>query len=101
MTKEEIIKGLYSDMTKNQLPDAKSEDDTFYFDESTGTYYLLTGRAQMERPNIELAKKYFENAIIPLRHAPAGSDEFQKALYLAIAVEAIDKMLKGKKKNEG
>lgn len=94
MTKEEIVKGLYAGLSKNRLPDTNVEDLPYYFDEGTGTWYLLTGKSQMDRPNMELAKKYFENALVPLRRAPAGSDEFQKALYCAIAVECIDRLLK-------
>lgn len=93
--KEEIVKGLYMGIKKNSLPDVK-EDLPFYFDEGTGTYYMLTGKAQMDRPNVELAKKYFEEALIPLRRAATGTEDFRKALYCAIAVECIDKMLKGK-----
>ena len=99
MSHEEIIRGLYSSLKKDSLPDPNGEE-TYYFDEGTGTYYMLTGKAQMDRPNIELAKKYFENAIIPLRKAPAGSDDFQKALYCAIAVECIDRLLKEGEKNK-
>ena len=94
MTKEEIITGLYRDLSKNRLPDL-GEEKPYYFDEGTGTWYALTGKSQIDRPNVELAKKYFENAIIPIKRSPAGSDDFQKALYCAIAVECIDKLLKG------
>ena len=93
--REQLIRGLYSDMKKDTLPDVDN-DSTYYFDEGTGTYYALTGNARMDRPNIELAKKYFENALIPLKRSPAGSDDFQKALYCAIAIESIDRLLKSK-----
>ena len=98
-TKEEIVKSLYMGLKKNELPDLKSELP-FYYDEGTGTYYMLTGKSQMDRPNIELAKKYFEDAIIPLRRAVAGTDDYRKALYCAIAVECIDHLLKEPKSNK-
>lgn len=90
--REKIIRELYNSMTKNQLPDAV-EEKPYYFDESTGTWYMLTGRSHMDRPNIESAKKYFEDVLRPISGSPVGTPNYEKALYCAIAIEAIDRIL--------
>lgn len=96
--REKLIRELYNTMTKNQLPDV-IEDKPYYFDEVTGTWYILTGRKQIDRPNIESAKHYFENVLKPISNAPVGTANYEKALYCAIAIEAISHVLEeGKKK---
>ena len=95
--REKLIRELYNTMSKNQLPDTDSiENKTYYFDESTGTFYMLTGRQQIDRPNIESAKKYFESVLKPISGSQVGTANYEKALYCAIAIEAIDKLLKEK-----
>lgn len=91
--REAIIRELYNTMTKNRLPDAE-EEKPYYFEEATGTWYILTGRRQIDRPNIESAKKYFEGVLKPISNAPAGTPNYEKALYCAIAIEAIERVLK-------
>lgn len=93
LEKEKLIKELYEHMTKSQLPDV-AEEKPYYFDESTGTWYMMTGRSQIDRPSIECAKKYFEDVLRPISGSLVGTPNYEKALYCAIAVEAINNMLK-------
>lgn len=93
MNREETIRALYNAVTDNILPDDGSEDKQYYFDEGTGSWYLLTGRQQIDRPNIELAKKYFEDILRPIARVDAKNPQYKKALYCAIAIESINRML--------
>ena len=86
-TKENLIRGLYQEFNKTKLPD--KENEKYLFDESTGTYYCLTGKSRMERPEIESAERYFRKVLSGL----SGSGEYEKKVYIAIAIEAINKML--------
>lgn len=97
LTKEEIIKDLYHSLTKPELPDQAGEKD-YYFDEGTGTWYVLTGKTRIDRPTIELAKSYFTDILQPLKNSKAGTETYQKALYCAVAIEAIDYFMKNKNK---
>ncbi len=93
--KEEIIQQLYNEMVRD-LPEVGSEKQS-YFDESTGTWYALTGRTQIDGLNIERAKAYFQDALNRFKQSPPGTSSFQKALYCAIAVEAIEQYLHNNK----
>ena len=95
-SREETIRALYSGIV-NQLPDTDDESSSF-FDESTGTWYALTGRMQIDKLNIERAKTYFQNVVAKSKSAPVGTSEYERALFCAIAVEAIAKYLDEKKK---
>lgn len=88
-SRENLIRTLYSSMT--DLPAANAEKP-YYFDEATGTFYLLTGKKQIERPTAENAEKYFKDIIRSYR-GTKDNDEFLKMVYCSIAVEAIAKML--------
>lgn len=95
--REDTIKKLYSALTLNSLPDNKVEDKDYYFEEATGSYYKLTGKTTIERPVIDSAKKYFEDILRPMSNLTPDNPQFQKALYIAIAIESINRMLNNKK----
>lgn len=92
--RDKTIRALYQELTANKLPNVNEKEKHYYFDESTGTYYSLTGKKQIERPNIELAKKYFESILGDCRTTDLNSPNYQKACYLAIAIDCIETVLK-------
>ncbi|MCQ2524645.1 MAG: hypothetical protein MJ123_09945 [Lachnospiraceae bacterium] len=97
--KEKLIKDLYHSLTAPSLPNG-ADAKNYYFDEGTGTWYVLTGKRRIDRPSIELAKHYFEEVLQPLKTTSPGTEAYQKALYCAIAIEAIDFFMKNKNKEE-
>ena len=96
MDRETLIAGL-RDSFAYDLPDVVDEKRSF-FDEGTGTLYSIIGQPKMDKLNVERAKNYFENVLTKLKTARPGSNDFQKAIYCAIAIEAIDKYLMKKKR---
>ena len=100
MSREDIIKDLYESLTITNLPEQASPERDYYFDEGTGTWYILTGKRRIDRPSIDLAQKYFEGVLQPIKNAKVGSEAYQKALYCAIAIEAIDYFIKNKNKDQ-
>lgn len=95
--REKIIRDLYGELTRNVLPNSINDNKNYYFEEGTGTWYMLTGKSKIDRPNIETAKRYFEDILKPISHCTYGQPEYQKALYCAIAIEGIQRMLDSKK----
>ena len=91
--RDKTIRALYQEMMASRLPDASEKDKRYYFDESTGTYYMLTGKKQIEKPNIELSKKYFESILDDCKTTDKNSPAYQKACYLAIAIDCIETVL--------
>ena len=91
--RESTIKALYSEIVR-ELPEA-NEEKTSFFDESTGTWYALTGRTQIDRLNVERARTYFSDVVNKYSKATPGTADFEKALFCAIAVETISVYLSG------
>lgn len=85
--RNDLIRGLSQEFSKMILPDEHAE--TYLFDESTGTYYCLTGKTQMALPEVQAAEQYFRKVFAGLYN----KEDYEKRLYVSIAIEAINKMI--------
>ncbi|MCR5719369.1 MAG: hypothetical protein K6F84_02285 [Lachnospiraceae bacterium] len=93
MDRASIIRSLQNEFNKNSLPDIKEYDPNGSFDESTGTFYGLTGRRQIMNAEAENAIRYFKGALQELSMDKASTEDHIKAVYCSIAIEAISRTL--------